>query len=58
MPYTVPRNLKEISNYTAEGHVTITSRKCNISGTCPGTVNVNFGPVYYAFGLMCPYREV
>ena len=46
MPYTVPRNLKEISNYPAKGKVTIIKGKCNVSGRCPGTVNVNFGPVF------------
>ena len=31
--------------YSAQGYVTITRRKCNISGRCPATVNVENDPV-------------
>ena len=46
MVNTVPRNLKEIHNYPAEGKVTNTERNHGLSGRFPDTVNVNIGPVY------------
>ena len=45
MVNTVPRNLKEIHNYPAEGKVTNTERNHGLSGRFPDTVNVNIGPV-------------
>ena len=46
MVNTVPRNLKEIHNYPAEGKVTNTERNHGLSGRFPGIVNVNIGPVH------------
>ena len=48
MVNTVPRNLKEIHNYPAEGKVTNTERNHGLSGRFPDTVNVNIGPVITA----------
>ena len=56
MVNTVPRNLKEIHNYPAEGKVTNTERNHGLSGRFPGIVNVNIGPVYWLFYVVFQYN--